>query len=187
MQAEVFAWSQKPGGEDELVPSEDLVLSPPILKLGPRARQVVRLAQINRTASDRQITYRLVVREVPEVKQNEKNIQMQVALAFSLPVFISPRTAKRDLRCTATRAGPDLVTVACENVGAAYAQIRELHLTSASGVKTSGGSAGGYVLSGVTRNFQIRKADGTFPGAKYTLGVLLDDGSTQSYDLTLPE
>ena len=37
MQADVYAWSQKPGGEDQLILTEDLILSPPILKLAPGA------------------------------------------------------------------------------------------------------------------------------------------------------
>ena len=186
MQAEVFKWDQKPGGEDELVASDDLVLSPPILKLAPKARQVVRLALINRTALDRQVTYRLVVREVPEVKQ-ATNIQMQVALAFSMPVFITPQGAKRNLGCTASRATADVARISCENTGNAYAQIREFSLTSATGDRTSGGSAGGYILPGVKRAFDIRRAAGPFVAGKYTLGVILDDGTAQSYDLMLPE
>jgi fimbrial chaperone protein len=44
LQAELNNWSQKADGTDELTPTEDLILSPPILKLAPKARQVVRLA-----------------------------------------------------------------------------------------------------------------------------------------------
>ena len=186
MQAEVFAWTQKPGGEDELVASEDLVLSPPIIKLGPKARQVVRLAQVNRRALERQVTYRLVIREVPEVKPAQ-SIQMQVALAFSMPVFITPRGSASNLQCTGKRVRADAVTISCENSGKAYAQIREIFLTSASGTRTSGGSQGGYVLPGVSRSFEVRKADGPLAAGKYTLGATLDDGNTRSFDLTLTE
>jgi len=42
----VSTWKQKADGTDEQNPSEDLILSPPILKLAPKARQVVRLARI---------------------------------------------------------------------------------------------------------------------------------------------
>jgi fimbrial chaperone protein len=46
MQADIFTWKQKPGGEDDLVLSEDLFLAPPIIKLAPNGRQVVRLAMV---------------------------------------------------------------------------------------------------------------------------------------------
>ena len=39
MQADVYLWKQKDGGEDELVLTEDMILNPPILKLAPRAKQ----------------------------------------------------------------------------------------------------------------------------------------------------
>src|SRR5262245_46171097 len=77
LQAEVSTWRQKPDGTDEQVPSEDLVLSPPILKLAPKARQVVRLARVSAADMAQQQTYRLVIREVPEaVPQKDKTLQI---------------------------------------------------------------------------------------------------------------
>ena len=51
MQADVYSWKQKADGEDDLTPSEDLFLSPPIIKLAPKARQVVRLVMLKPGAS----------------------------------------------------------------------------------------------------------------------------------------
>src|SRR5512145_23408 len=42
MQADLYTWKQKANGEDELLLTEDLLLSPPIIKLAGRSRQVVR-------------------------------------------------------------------------------------------------------------------------------------------------
>jgi fimbrial chaperone protein len=187
MQADVYAWSQKPDGSDDLVLSEDLILSPPILKMAPKSRQVVRLAVINRKPADRQVTYRLVVREVPEVKQAEKDIQMQVALAFSMPVFITPPGAKRNLQCTASRARPEAARVTCENTGSAYAQVREIVFTSAGGERITGRETGGYILPGMTRSFEIRKPEGRFAPGAYKLATSFDDGSNQSFDVTVPD
>lgn len=71
MQADVYVWNQKPDGEDELTPSEDLFLSPPILKLAPNSRQVVRLAMLHPPKAGRQLTYRMIVREIPEARDEE--------------------------------------------------------------------------------------------------------------------
>ena len=46
LQADLYSWAQKPDGTDDLVLTEDLVVAPPIIKLAPRARQVVRLARL---------------------------------------------------------------------------------------------------------------------------------------------
>ena len=187
MQADIYAWSQKPGGEDELVLSEDLILSPPILKLAPRSRQVVRLAMVRPPKSDRQIFYRLIVREIPEAKPADKNVQLQVALAFSLPVFITPPGVKRSLDCAAARTAPDTLQVTCDNTGATFVQLRDLAFNTAAGDKLANRESGVYILPGIQRTIDIKRTDSRFPGGKLKLAVTLDDGAIQSYDVTVPE
>lgn len=187
MQADIYAWSQKPGGEDELVLSEDLILSPPIIKLAPRSRQVVRLAMVRPPKSDRQIFYRLIVREIPEAKPADRNVQLQVALAFSLPVFITPPGVKRSLDCSASRTAPDTLQVTCDNVGATFVQLRDLAFTSAAGDKLASRESGVYILPGIKRTIDLKRTDSRIPGGKLKLAVTLDDGAIQSYDVTVPE
>jgi fimbrial chaperone protein len=187
MQADIYLWKQKPGGEDDLTLTDDLILSPPIIKLAGRSRQVVRLAMIEPKPSSAQQTYRLVVREVPEAKPANQNVQLQIALAFSMPVFITPPGAKRALVCTAERASADSARVTCENKGNAYAQPREFALTSAAGVKLASRDSGGYILPSITRTFDIKRAAGPLPGGSAKLDVMLDDGTTQSFDVKLAE
>ena len=187
MQADVYVWKQKPGGEDELSLTEDMILSPPILKLAPHSRQVVRLAMLRARPTTEQLTYRLIVREVPEAKPPEQNLQLQLALAFSLPVFITPSGAKRQLDCTIERVSADTVRASCNNTGNAYAQPSEFRLTSASGEKLALRDSGGYILPSIKRNFDIKRTDGRIPGGKAKLSVMLDDGSTQSFDVSIPQ
>ncbi|MDO8774118.1 MAG: fimbria/pilus periplasmic chaperone [Burkholderiaceae bacterium] len=66
LQADLNIWSQKLDGIDEQLPTDDLILSPPIIKLAPKARQVVRLALLKPADASRQLTYRMILREVPE-------------------------------------------------------------------------------------------------------------------------
>lgn len=187
MQADVFEWKQKPGGEDELTPSEDLFLSPPIVKLAPKARQVVRLARVRPTPSAAQLSYRMIIREVPEVKSADQNVQVQFALAFSMPVFITPPGAKSQVDCTVERISRDTVRASCENRGNAYAQLRELSLAAPSGEKLASRDAGLYILPAVKRTVDLKRAEGPMPGGKATLAVTLDDGSTRTFDVTVAE
>ena len=187
MQADIYAWSQKPGGEDDLVLSEDLILSPPILKLAPRSRQVVRLAKVRQPATDRQQFYRLIVREIPEAKPAAKDVQLQVALAFSLPVFITPPKTNRAIECGATRAAGDALAVACENTGDTFIQLRDIVFANAAGQPVASRDSGIYILPGIKRTIDIKRADGRIPGGRMKLVVTLDDGATQSYDVTVPE
>ena len=188
MQADVYAWKQKASGEDDLVLSEDLILSPPILKLAPRARQVVRLAMVKPPeAGPRQGTYRMILREVPEAKKDPKNVELQVALAFSLPVFVTPPGAKRDMACSGERQARDAIKVSCENTGDTYMQPREFVVSSGNGQKLAARENAAYILPGMRRSVDIRRAEGPIPGGKLKLDVSLDDGSTRAYELALPD
>jgi fimbrial chaperone protein len=185
MQADVFSWKQKADGEDDLTASEDLFLSPPIVKLAPHGRQVVRLAVLKPIASPEQQTYRLIVREVPEARSPDKEVQVQIALAFSLPVFITPPEAKRGLTCSIEKAGNDTTRALCENAGKAYVQPREFSLVSASGDKIATRESGGYILPGMKRGFDLKGATATLPTGNAKLVVSLDDGTSQAFDVAL--
>jgi fimbrial chaperone protein len=187
MQADIFTWKQKPGGEDDLELSEDLFLAPPIIKLAPNSRQVVRLAMIKPLRSAQQVTYRMIVREVAEARPPEKGVDVTIALAFSLPVFITPPGAKSALGCTARRSSADTLRVECENTGTAYANPRGFVLESAAGEKLATRDSGGYILPGIKREFDIKRAEGAIPAGKAKLEVGLDDGSTKTFDVQIAE
>jgi len=182
MQADVFTWKQKPDGEDDLAPSEDLFLSPPIIKLAPHARQVVRLAVLKPAASPEQQTYRMIVREVPEANSPDKAVQVQIALAFSLPVFITPPDVRRDLTCSIERSSADTASATCQNAGKAYVQPREFTLVSTSGAKLASRDSGGYILPGMKRGFELKGANGTLAAGNAKLVVSLDDGTSQTFE-----
>src|ERR1041384_1850853 len=46
LQADIYEWRQSAEGEDQHPSSEDLILAPPVVKLGAKAKQVVRLAGV---------------------------------------------------------------------------------------------------------------------------------------------
>jgi fimbrial chaperone protein len=185
LQADLNAWSQKPDGTDEQVPTEDLILSPPIIKLAPNARQVVRLALLKPADASRQLIYRLIMREVPEaVASRDKTIQVPIALALSMPVFITPPPAKRDVSCLAERAAAQALNVTCSNSGTAYAQVREVLVKRGAQVlaKFEGGT---YILPGARQVMNAKGEQAIAPGVAQ-LGVSFDDGKTQTFDITLP-
>ena len=187
LQADINVWSQKPDGTDELVLTEDLILSPPIIKLAPKARQVVRLALLKPADASRQLTYRLIVREIPEATAPKGNtLEVPIALALSMPVFITPPIAKRDINCQSVREGAALA-ITCANTGSAYAQIREIlvlrgNSASAPLARFEGGA---YILPGARKNIAII-ADQPIAAGDATLKVTFDDGKDQSFNVRLP-
>lgn len=183
LQADLFAWGQDGQGADVLTPTDDLVLSPPIVKLAPGTRQVVRLAMVVPRDAERQMTYRLVMREVPEALPAAAGVSMPVALAMSLPVFVTPRAARRELHCELQRAGPQ-VQARCENRGSAYAQLRELRLMRG-GTPVARFEGGAYVLPGATRAIALR-GEADLASGPAQLVLLFDDGTQRTDDLALP-
>jgi fimbrial chaperone protein len=187
MQADLFEWKQKPDGEDVLTPTEELIVSPPIIKLAPGARQVVRLARIKVAPVKDQLTYRVMLREIPEARPPEKGLEVQIALTFSLPIFITPPTAKGTLACNTRRNAADAVQVECSNTGNAYSHPREMELVGMGGQKLARRESGAYLLPGTTRTFELKRSEGPIPAGAGKLAVSLDDGSSRSFDVQLAD
>ncbi|HEX2547968.1 MAG TPA: fimbria/pilus periplasmic chaperone [Ramlibacter sp.] len=185
LQADINTWRQKPDGTDEQVPTEDLVLSPPILKLPPRGRQVVRLARITAPDLSQQLTYRLIVREVPEaVAPKDQVIQIPIALALSMPVFITPPAAKSNVACQPARSPDGKFQVTCANTGTAYAQVREVQVRQ--GANLLGRMEGGvYILPGARKGIAV-PMDKPAPAGPTQLNVTFDDGKSQVFEASLP-
>ena len=185
LQADLNAWRQMPDGTDEQVPTDDLVLSPPIIKLAAGARQVVRLALLKPADASRQLIYRMIMREVPEaVAPKDRTIEVPIALALSLPVFITPPPAKREMDCTAERSTPQALNVSCGNQGSAYAQVREISLVR--GEQTLARFEGGtYILPGARKTMSVNGQQAIAPGAAQ-LNVRFDDGQSQAFSINLP-
>jgi fimbrial chaperone protein len=184
LQADIHSWKQQADGTDELVLTEDLILSPPIIKLAPRARQVVRLALLRAADPAQQLTYRLIVREVPEVTApKEQTVAVPIALALSMPVFITPPPAKRNVTCDIERAAQTVQT-SCSNNGTAYAQVRQV--TLARGGSTLAQFEGGnYLLPGARKTIAL-KADQAVRAGEAVLNVMFDDGNSQTFNVKVP-
>ena len=184
LQADINVWSQKPDGTDELVLTDDLILAPPIIKLAPKAQQVVRLALLKPADASRQLTYRMIIREVPEA-QPTPSVEVQIALALSMPVFITPPTAKRQVNCDAEGGGGDkTINLRCGNTGTAYGQIREATLAR-NGQTLARFEGGSYILPGARKTITL-KSDKSVGAGDAQLVITFDDGQTLTTSVTLP-
>jgi fimbrial chaperone protein len=186
LQADISDWTQKADGTDELVLTEDLILSPPIIKLLPKGRQVVRLALLKPVDASRQLIYRLIVREVPEIAAaKEGQVQVPISLALSMPVFITPPVAKREVSCEIVRKDAMALQADCRNTGTAYAQIRDANLKRGTDVlaKFEGGT---YILPGARKSLDLKMTAGPVDSGPAQLLVVFDDGKNQVFDAALP-
>lgn len=187
MQVDLYSWSQTETGEEVLELSEDIFMSPPVMTLKGRERQVVRLARLSNAPPPEQLTYRLIAREIlPEPDQNIQGTQVQVALALSLPIFITPRDAENTVVCALQNMTPNPDQVVCENSGTAYAQLRELQVSDAEGKELLKLDAAKYILPGAKASFNLPEGVKLPPGSN-TLQVTLDDDAKLEFALSSAE
>jgi fimbrial chaperone protein len=191
LQADLFRWQQDGQGVDQLSLTDDLIVAPPSLKMAPRSRQVVRVALVGPRDPTQQVTYRLMVREIPEATATAAStVQLPIALVLSLPVFITPVGAQNALQCDALtppekpNLAPGDLVVRCINQGRAHAQVRRLEIRQ-SGQLRAALQGGAYLLAGVQRDFVLKAEPGSASSVpsqdRFELQVWLDDGKTQSF------
>lgn len=185
LQADVLRWSQDGAGQDQLEPSDDLIVSPPILKVPAQGRQVVRLARLVAPNPQRQLTYRMLLREVPDTSRAvQPGASLPIALVLSIPIFLSPAGVQPDVRCE-LQAG-QTPEVACRNDGRAYAQLREVSVLREG--RALGRFEGAvYLLAGSRRVLPLKPGDPAAwtPGEAQIL-LRLEDLRPRSLAATLP-
>jgi fimbrial chaperone protein len=156
IQLETSAWSQEQG-QDVLVPSSDVLATPPIFTVAPGKTQILRIGLRKPAAGAGESTYRLVLREVPSSAQTTG---LRVALMISMPVFVMPaREVAPKLEWRATRTTDGQIRVHATNKGDAHVQLTKIELALAAGGKVLGGrNIADYVLPGNTRSWLLKSA-----------------------------
>lgn len=145
----MFAWTQQ-GGEDRLVATDQIVLSPPIVEIAAGGEQVVRLVRQSPAAKGPDRSYRLVVDELPGVQGKAGTVSLR--MRFVLPLFVrSADATSPNLSCRLNAA-----ILTCDNSGGRAAQLGRTRLLDGKGkaVELSSGLFG-YVLPGNQRQWTL--------------------------------
>ncbi|OGT22987.1 MAG: hypothetical protein A2342_08385 [Gallionellales bacterium RIFOXYB12_FULL_54_9] len=127
IQATINSWTQDKG-DDRIVPTDDLVISPPIFKIQPKSKQVVRIGFLKKADAVMEGTYRLYLQEVPEPGKSDEQ-GMGITLRVSLPVFIAPTSGKprADLKWKAEPADGS-IKLSFANTGNAHVQVSAISI-----------------------------------------------------------
>jgi fimbrial chaperone protein len=152
VQVQLFAWSQD-AGQDVLQPTGDLLVSPPVFTVAPGQSQLLRLAL--RAAPDpaRQLSYRVILQEVPG-QTPAGGPSLQVALRISLPVFVEPPVAAEPRLDWQAHIEPDgKLLLSARNIGNAHIQLADFELTSSAGTALASQQQVSYILPGQTRTW----------------------------------
>lgn len=153
-QVRVFHWTQA-NGEDQLTASRGLAASPPMLKLEPGARQLVRVIRTGAAPAEREDAFRLLVDEVPNEAAQADGLNF--VLRYSVPVFVAPAAATRPApRLDWSLHDGAATTLEVANAGSMHAQLASLVFTGDDGgsIQVSDGLLG-YVLPGATMRWPL--------------------------------
>src|SRR5215831_14574206 len=132
VQAQVFNWSQQ-SGQDVLTETHDILVTPPVFKLSGNAQQIVRVAARKAADPKRELTYRLVLQEVPQDAPKEFT-GLRVALRLSLPIFVASQSKSApDLVWGAAWQADDSLQIVAKNQGDAHLQITDFTVGTSTG------------------------------------------------------
>jgi len=150
-QVRAFAWSA-PTDQDQLTPTDAIILSPPLGTIAPGARQLIRLV-LRQAPQNGEATYRIWLDQIPAPAAPGA---IRIALRLSIPIFAEPPgRVLPDLhwRLEKTGAGADLVV---RNNGNRHQTVRNLRLTAPDGTMLRiEGAPSPYILAAETRHWHV--------------------------------
>ena len=161
-QVRVYQWSQDEKG-DQLTASRGLLVSPPIIKLQPGEKQLIRVIRASAPpngAGAVEAAYRLSIDEIP-IPSSEEKTGIQFALSYSLPVFVQPvgvkQTAPKLQWNYTVQPDGNQVAMRVSNSGNGRAQLAKLSIDDDAGknIEIDPGLLG-YVLPGATMQWTLK-------------------------------
>jgi len=128
-QIEALRW-RRLNGEDQFEVADELVVNPPLFRLGAGATQIVRVGLLQTPSKALEDSYRIYISEVPDGTEPPDN-QLRVLMRFGVPVFYSPTMAtSTELRWTAHRTR-DGYEISATNPGALHQRRARLKISDA--------------------------------------------------------
>ncbi|UGQ27676.1 molecular chaperone [Acinetobacter calcoaceticus] len=157
LQVRVFEWRQN-AGQDQLIPTDEIAVSPPFLKLQPNDSYNLRVVRINPAPVSGEQTYRIIIDELPKPIDNRKADQgINVLLRSSLPLFVVNKDAITKLAWSIQQE-QNTSSLMISNVGNRHALLNNLTLVDVTANKSYAikvNTVNGYILAGKARNFNI--------------------------------
>ena len=189
LQMEMLNWSQAEG-QDVLTPTRELLANPPIFTVPAGGSQLVRVGLRRAPDGQRELTYRIVLQELPPPPNPDFN-GTRMLMRISLPVFVLPKIdAKPVLLWQATRTPQGALKISLTNNGNAHIQIANFKLSlpgSAQPWVTR--ESAEYVLPGQGRDWNL-PADSEYPvpppGTSLQLFAQTDAGDIEAEVMIAP-
>ncbi len=150
LQAERYRWTRDNDGDDELAPTEDFVVTPPIMQLAPGQKQIVRVLLLAPPDPKRELAYRLILQET--LVGNPPPNTVATVLRISLPVFVAAPKAQPELAFSVAREGEQWRLTA-DTRGSAHGFVVASRTAAGDKLPVSG-----YLLPGERRSWLVASA-----------------------------
>lgn len=132
VQARAYRWTSN-GQDDVLTATSEVILSPPIMTIAPKATQTVRVGLRFPNENGEETSYRILLDEVPAVANSpaQAGFTLRTLLRISLPVYAQPRQpVKANLHWSAGLDDTGKIRLRVVNSGAAHVSLNQLQLSS---------------------------------------------------------
>ncbi|MDA9369110.1 fimbria/pilus periplasmic chaperone [bacterium] len=128
MQMELVSWSQEEG-KDVYIATSEVLANPPIFTVPAGGSQLVRIGLRRAPNTQRELTYRIFMQELPPPLDNEFT-GTRMLMRISMPVFFLPEDeAKPVLHWQASRTPQGALKISLTNNGNAHVQIINFKLS----------------------------------------------------------
>lgn len=164
-QVRIMRWTQE-SGEERLVPTDEVVVSPAIVRIAPGKPQTIRVIRLQDTPASSELSYRVLVDELPRKPSTSSPTGLTVLVRYSIPLFVKPAAQKTmgapkpanlsqvQAQLVAGTNGQSLLRV--KNDGNSHLRISHLSTLKPDGTKQSlGGGLLGYVLAGQQMSWPV--------------------------------
>ncbi len=152
-QVRVFRWTQK-DGQEELIPTDDVIASPPIVSIPAREEYVIRLQRTTGEEPVSEEAYRIVVDELPN-PDRQRNGTVAVVLRYIVPAFFFPADATQPKLRWSVEHRDSRAYLVAENGGDKRVQLTNLGLKVGGRTVIVGKGLAGYVLGHSTREWPL--------------------------------
>ncbi|MFC3944519.1 molecular chaperone [Pseudomonas gingeri NCPPB 3146 = LMG 5327] len=176
LQIRVFAWSQN-GFDDQYQNQREVIGSPPVARIEPGQKQLVRLTRTRDVPPGREQAYRIIIDEIPSAKspdtaasEGKTAAAIQFQMRYSVPLFTygAGLWSKEDLtrqRDPKSAGVPDLSWrkvaqggrsyIEIRNRGAVHARLTDVALRQGGQPRPVVEGLMGYVLPGATMRWPV--------------------------------
>lgn len=146
LQVTVMRWSQV-GGESVYEPARDLIATPVLFRVPPKARQLLRVGFVSAPADNAtERTYRVYLNEVAEDKGDGS--QIRFLLRLGIPLFVPPAKPQDALDWQLRRQADGSLRLAAENRGNRHVRLQGLRLEDPQGNAVAEQQSLDYLLAG---------------------------------------